>query len=125
MLNLSKFAKSMGYAFRGLVYVFKSEQNFRIQCVGALVVLAAISFFNISLIESAILVLVIIMVLILELFNTVTEKFIDILKPRLHSYVEVIKDIMAAAVLVASMGAVIIGLLIIGPHLLQFLLKIS
>ena len=47
------------------------------------------------------------------------EKFLDLVKPRLHYHVEVIKDVMAAAVLLASFGSVIIGLFIFIPHLVE------
>ncbi|MEK7189672.1 MAG: diacylglycerol kinase [Patescibacteria group bacterium] len=40
----------------------------------------------------------------------------DILKPRLHLGVEAVKDIMAAAVLIASFTALIIGLIIFIPY---------
>ena len=53
----------------------------------------------------------------MELINTIFEKVVDVLRPRIHHYAEVIKDIMAAAVLVSSIGAVIIGVLIFLPYI--------
>jgi diacylglycerol kinase len=55
-------------------------------------------------------------VLILELINTVFERVTDILQPRMHPYAQAMKDLMAAAVLIASFGAVVIGIIILGPH---------
>ena len=54
----------------------------------------------------------------MEIVNSAVERVTDILKPRIHSYVKEIKDIMAAAVMLSSIGAVLVGLLIFGPHLL-------
>lgn len=123
MIKLNQLGKSFRYAFKGFVYVFKHEQNFRIQLFAGLLVVVLIFVLGINRTQAAILVLVVTMVLILELFNTVTERISDVLKPRVHHYVEVIKDIMAAAVFISSIGAIIIGLLIIGPYVAQIWLK--
>jgi diacylglycerol kinase len=53
---------------------------------------------------------------VLELLNSVVERFVDVVKPRIHHYAMDIKDIMAAAVFVASLGALIVGIVILGPH---------
>ena len=54
----------------------------------------------------------------IDSYRKVVEKIVDILRPRIHSYVEIIKDMMAAAVLIASIGAAIIGVLIFYPYIL-------
>ena len=58
-------------------------------------------------------------VLIMELINTIMERVVDILKPRVHPYVRLIKDLMAASVLLASILAVIVGLIIFIPYILK------
>jgi diacylglycerol kinase len=58
-------------------------------------------------------------VLVLELMNSIFERMVDILKPRIHHYVEDIKDIMAGTVLVASLGSALIGLLIFWPYIVR------
>ena len=63
------------------------------------------------------LLLLIILVLTLELINSILERFVDVFKPRIHPMVEEIKDLMAGAVLIASLGALIVGLLIFLPYL--------
>ena len=73
-------------------------------------------YFQVSLWQAIILILVIASVLVLELINTIFEKMVDILRPRIHYYAEVIKDVMAAAVLVTSIAAVIVGILIFAPY---------
>jgi len=55
-------------------------------------------------------------VLILELINTVVERVVDILKPRIHPYARLIKDLMAAVVLISSIVAVIVGIIIFYPY---------
>ena len=73
-------------------------------------------YLRVSLWQAIILILVIASVLVLELINTIFEKMVDILRPRIHYYAEVIKDVMAAAVLVTSIAAVIVGILIFAPY---------
>jgi diacylglycerol kinase len=115
-LDLRRLIKSFRYAGRGFWYVVKSEQNIRLHLMASLVVFVLMVYFQVSLWQAVILVLVMTLVLTLELINTIFEKMVDVLQPRIHYYVEVIKDVMAAAVLVSSIGAVIIGILIFAPY---------
>ncbi|OGH68964.1 MAG: hypothetical protein A3I29_03090 [Candidatus Magasanikbacteria bacterium RIFCSPLOWO2_02_FULL_44_11] len=115
-MSSGQFIKSFIYAWRGLKFVFKAEQNFRVQSFAALLVFVAIFYFPLAPWETVLLILLVIMVLTIELLNTALERFTDLLKPRLSYHVETIKDIMAAAVLLTSLAAVIIGSIILGPH---------
>jgi diacylglycerol kinase len=72
-------------------------------------------------VEIAILTLVVVLVLVLELVNSVFERMVDLLKPRVHDFVKDVKDVMAAAVLLASIGALLIGGLIFWPHVVALL----
>ena len=119
MIKYKKVIRSFGHAFKGIVQVAKEEQNFRIELLIAVVVIVLMFVLDLSTIERAILALVIVLVLVLELVNSVFERVADMLKPRFHQYVEDIKDIMAATVLVTAIGAIIIGLLIFWPHIVK------
>lgn len=115
----SPLLRSFGYAFRGIRIAWRSQKNFRIHVVAAVLVVCAAFFFRVTAIEWAILLFAIIAVVTLETLNTIIERFIDVLSPRYSAHVEVIKDLTAAAVLIAATGAAIIGILIFGPHLLS------
>ncbi len=115
-MNIHQFTSSLKHAGRGLAYVFKGEQNFRLQTVGALLVVTCLVAFPLSTWERILLLILVIMVLTMELVNTALERFTDLLKPRLNYYVGTIKDIMAGAVLITSLGAVIIGGILLFPH---------
>lgn len=121
MFQLRKLIRSLQYATRGLILVFKEEQNFRIQIGVAAICLILAFIFPLRNLERIALILVMVFVLVLELINSIFERFVDILKPRVHFYVEVVKDVMAAAVLLASLSALIIGLIIFLPHFAAFL----
>lgn len=116
---LKRFLKSLKYSLRGLKYALTSEQNFRIQVVVAIVVIIGMIYFPLKVLEIVVILIMIILVLIMEILNTALEYLTDLLKPRLHSYVYTIKDLMAAAVLVSSLGAVIVGLIIFFPYLVD------
>mgnify|MGYP001589386760 CR=1 FL=1 len=117
MINFKQLANSFRYAIKGLKYVYQHEQNFQIQIFFFLVILILIIFLRVDMTRAAVLILVSVMVLILELLNTIAERVTDILQPRMHHYVEIIKDIMAASVLISSSGAVVVGILILWPYL--------
>ncbi|MCR4280352.1 MAG: diacylglycerol kinase family protein [Candidatus Komeilibacteria bacterium] len=112
-----KFSTSLKRAWNGVVSVWSHEANFRREIYVALVVIAAMIYLRITVKEAAVLLLVIFAVLILEVLNAVVERITDILKPRLHDYALVIKDMMAAAVLLSSLAAVLIGAIIFLPYL--------
>ena len=117
---LKRFLKSLKYSLRGLKYALISEQNFRIQIITAIVVIVGMIYFPLQALEIVVILIMIILVLTMEILNTALEYFTDLLKPRLHSYVYTIKDLMAAAVLLSSIGAFIVGLIIFLPYILDF-----
>jgi len=117
LLNIKLLKKSFRQAILGLKKVLATQQNFRIQVVAALIVVALALVLKINLNELALLIIIIALVLILELINTAFERIVDILKPRIHIYAENIKDILAGAVFLASALAIIVGLLIFLPYL--------
>ncbi len=116
-MNAKKLKKSFGYALRGIRLVFHSEQNFRMQLMCGVVAISLGLLFRISGTRFLFLASVIILVLILECINTAIEHIADIVKPRLSDQVSMIKDIMAGAVLLASLLSIIIGICIFWPYL--------
>lgn len=111
--------KSFRYAVRGLAKVFQEEQNIRVQIILAIFVFSIACYFRVSRLEWVFLVSVIILVFLMEVVNSAIERISDIIKPRISTYVKEIKDIMAGAVLLASILAVIVGLIIFIPYFLK------
>jgi len=104
---------------RGLAYALRHENNFQNELIFAAAVILAMIYYHVTRSEMIVLFMVIMVVLIMELMNTVVERVADILKPRVHPYVRLIKDLMAASVLVASIFAIIIGLIIFVPYIIR------
>ena len=119
MISLNKAWRSLRHACRGAVRVVREENSFRIELLAAVLVVTAAFALGLRTAEKAILFLVIVLVLVLELTNSVFERVADLLKPRFHPYVEDIKDIMAATVLVSAIGAAAIGGLIFWPYIVE------
>ena len=117
MDRIRKFVRSIKHALRGLAYVLRYEKNFQNQVAIAILVVIGMFYFNLTRGERVILFLVIMEVLVMELLNTVVERVVDILKPRVHPYARLIKDLMASTVLLSAILAITIGWIIFLPHL--------
>lgn len=120
MFSFRRLIKSFADALKGLKQVYKSEQNFRIQLFISLIVILASLYFPLKIWERILLVLLMLLVLLVEMLNTAFEYFSDLIKPRVHHYIESIKDIMAGAVLLTALVAVVIGLIIFLPYFLEW-----
>jgi diacylglycerol kinase len=116
MDNFKKLFKSFHYAGRGLKYVLKNEQNFQLEILAGIFIVILMFLFPTRALEKIALFIVVFAVLVIELINTIFERVVDILKPRVHPYAQLVKDIMAAAVLLSSIGAVIVGVIIFWPY---------
>ena len=73
------------------------------------------------IIISIVIVIIIFSIIILEGVNTVLERIIDLVEPRYKDMVGEIKDALAGLVMLASVGAVLIGLLIFWPYIQSIL----
>ena len=123
--ELKRFKKSVSHALDGLGYAVRHEKNFRIELVVGFFVVFFILFFKVKNWEAIVLLLMIMWVLIFELVNTVLERVVDILKPRIHPYARLIKDLMAGVVLISSSVSIVVGILIFYPYVRELLLLFS
>jgi diacylglycerol kinase len=108
---------SFKYAFAGLKTAAKDQPNFLIHCLVGSIVIFAGSYFNISQLDWLILALTIGMVITVELTNTAIEEIVNSFTDQVHPAAKKAKDVAAAAVLVSSITAVIVGLVIFLPYL--------
>ncbi len=112
-----KFIASFGYAFSGLFYALRTQRNARVHVAAAILAIVSGIFLHLSMLEFALIFIVIAGVFIAEMFNTVLEICVDLASPEYHPLAKVAKDVAAGAVLLSAILAVIIALLIFGPHL--------
>jgi diacylglycerol kinase (ATP) len=109
--------KSIGYAFKGAVLLLKTETSIKIQFVIALLMTVLGFCCNISSTEWMIQVLAIGIVMSIEGLNTAIEEIADFIHPEQHNKIGFIKDIAAGAVFIASVSAIITGLIIYIPKI--------
>lgn len=109
--------KSVGYAFKGAMYLLKTEASIKIQVCIAIIVTAAGFYFDISKTEWLIQITCIGLVMSLEGMNTAVEYIADFIHPDRHATIGKIKDIAAGAVFIAATCATIVGLIIYLPKI--------
>jgi len=118
MLNfIASRLRSFKYAFRGWWYVLMTQHNARIHATIAAVVFALSAWLRLPARDWAVIILTVAMVFTAEFINTAIEAVVDLTSPSKHPLAKVGKDVGAAAVLIAAVAAVLIGLLILGPPL--------
>lgn len=104
--------RSFGHAFTGLRTLFRSEHNMRIHTLSALMAVVLAWWYKLSVTRWCLLLAAIALVLICEALNTAIERLCDVVSPEKHPVIKQVKDISAAAVLIAATGAVVTGLLL-------------
>ena len=117
--------RSFGYAFEGWWYVLRTQHNAWIHGLATIAVFSLALWLQVGRLELAILLLTAMAIWMGEFFNTAVEAVVDLVSPEYHPLAKVAKDVAAAAVLVGAFGAVLIGLLILGPPLWEKLLLLS
>lgn len=112
---------SFTHAVRGIYVFFKTTHNAWVH-VGAVIVVVCLGvFFSIERIDWIILVGAACLVFVAEACNTAIEIDINLTSPEYHPYARDTKDVAAGAVLIAAVGAVVIGILVFYPYIENYL----
>lgn len=109
--------QSIRYALDGIKYILKTQQNARIHLFFTLAVFILGFLFGITRMEWITLVLTVGLVWAAELFNTAVEVMVNLISPERRITAKICKDISAGSVLVTASISVLVGLLIFGPPL--------
>jgi diacylglycerol kinase len=97
--------------------VLRTQPNAWIHAIATASAIVLGLWLRLSRIEWAILTLTIGLVWTAEFINTALEAAVDLASPDIHPLAKIGKDVSAAAVLVAAIISVVIGLLVLGPPL--------
>lgn len=111
---LKKYSKKFVYAFAGLWDGLYHDRSILTQVLLGCVVIFICSVLSLTKQEWMIIIVVIGFVIAMEFMNSAIEQIVDFICPTWDERAKKIKDYAAAAVLVASTTAAIIGLLVIG-----------
>jgi diacylglycerol kinase (ATP) len=109
--------RSFEHAYRGMISAVRTQRNMRFHVFAAVAVLVGSLLVGVSELELAVLVLTIIVVFVTEMLNTAMEFVVDLVTSEYHPLAKLAKDVSAGAVLVSSVGAVLVGYLILADDL--------
>lgn len=105
-------------AFAGLAWSFKTQPNVRIHLLLAAIAIVLSWFFQITLVEFAIIIFTIVLGLTAEMINTSIESMTDLITTEYRESAKIAKDVAAGMMLTTAIGAVLVALVIFVPHIL-------
>ena len=115
--SIAERLKSISFALSGIGAMLRTQHNARIHLAATIAVVIAALWFQVAREEWVWLVFAMIAVWTAEALNTAFEFLCDVASPEFHPLVKEAKDVAAAAVLIASMGAAVVGAVVFVPHL--------
>ncbi|MGB0931418.1 MAG: diacylglycerol kinase family protein [Chitinophagales bacterium] len=119
IFSIPRLYKSFSYAFKGIYQVFRYELNMQIHLLAAVVVVIAGFVLQLTATEWCLVIFAIVGVWIAEMFNTSIEVLTDLVSPDYHELAGKVKDIAAGAVVLATLGAVVIGGIVFLPKVIS------
>lgn len=119
-VSMTRLLRSFRFAWEGLVYAWKNETNFRVETFIGIIAISVSLWLGVGMIP---ILLCGTLVLALELINSALEAALDLVSPEYHPLAKVVKDTAAAAVLVTSIGAALVGFWSLGPALIARVLS--
>lgn len=118
MLDFRKLFKSFGYAFAGLLYSLKFNQNIKIHILAAFLSVIIGLFLGLTRYEMLGIGFLIVLVISAEMINTSIEEVINLLVNEHRLEAKIAKDVSAGMVLLVAIFAAIVGVFIFLPHIL-------
>ena len=115
--------KSFGFAIEGIKLAYKYNRNIRIHTVIAIIAIILCFIFGLNNYETGIIIVAIALVICAEMVNTVIEEMVDLIIQEHREQARIAKDVGAGMVLVCSIGAVIIGVIVFIPHIINLIIK--
>lgn len=113
--------RSITHAIHGIGEMLSSQHNAWLHAAATLAVIGMGFVVGITSVEWCFIVVAIVMVWVAEAFNTAFEFLCDVASPNFHPIVKHSKDVAAGAVLLSVIGAVILGLIVFGPYIRDYL----
>ncbi|MED4016494.1 diacylglycerol kinase family protein [Sutcliffiella cohnii] len=112
-------SKSFFFALEGFMYVLKKERNIKIHIIIAIFMILLSLYLNISKIEWVVLFLIIGGMVVIEIINTAIENVVDLVTEDFHPLAKIAKDVAASAALVFAVVAVVVGIILYLPYIVQ------
>jgi len=122
---IQKHADSIGHAWDGLTWSFKTQSNFKIHFLLIFLSILGGFLFKISYVEWIAVLITTYIGLIIEVINTAIEKMSDAIDLNYNENIKISKDVSAASMLIFSIGAFAVACLIFLPKIFYFLRSIK
>lgn len=113
--------RSFKYAFEGIYAGIKTETNWKIGIIEAIIVVVAGLLLNISKSDWIIVIILIGIVLYAELCNSAIEAIVDSFTASEHPGAKLAKDFSAGSVVIIIVASGIVGMIIFLPYLTALL----
>ncbi|MBI3954558.1 diacylglycerol kinase family protein [Candidatus Collierbacteria bacterium] len=118
-MSVRRHTISFKHAFDGVLYTFRTQPNFRIHTLAAILVIFLGFTYSISSTQWLFLALTISLVFVTEMLNTSLESVTDLVTDKYHLSAKIAKDVSAGMVLLTAVASVVIGLIIFIPYLIR------
>lgn len=112
-----RLVRSFRFAFEGMYSAVKTETNWKIGLIEAVVVIAAGFYLNLSRNDWIIIILMIGLVLSAELGNSAVEAIVNSFTDEYHPGAKLAKDFSAGSVVIIIIAAAVVGILVFWPYL--------
>jgi diacylglycerol kinase (ATP) len=116
---LSRWFEAANNATEGILHAARTQRHLKFHLLAAFAVLLGCFVIGLDRLEFAAIAVVAIWVIAAEMFNSALEAAVDLATREFKPLARTAKDISAGAVLVSAIGALVIGFLILGPHLVR------
>lgn len=113
----TRFIDSVNCAIEGIIHAARTQKHMRYHFLASLLLLLAVLFLKVSALEFTLLTISVCFVLFAELVNTSLEAIVDLISPEYHPLAKIAKDMAAGGVLVAAIGAAVMGYLILSKYI--------
>lgn len=117
----SPLLRSFAHAIDGIIAGLKAERNMVIHFGVTMLVIVLGFLLRLRAWEWTILIILFALVLAAELINTAVEAAVDLISPDQTEKARLAKDTAAGAVLLCALAAAVVGIIIMGPKILQLI----
>jgi len=115
--SFAKRIRSFRFALNGIISFFQEEHNTWIHLFTSFIIVSLIFIVPCSNTEIIMLVFAMGFVWTAEIFNTAIERLADLISKEQNLNIKFIKDLSAAAVLIAAFSALLVGFIVFIPKI--------
>ncbi len=119
ILKPKNWLESLNCAIEGVIYAFKTQRHIRYHYAIAAAALLLSLFLKLPMVEFVLFSLSIIILLFAEMLNTAIEEAVNLIEDRHHIIAKNAKDVSAGAVLISSIGVLIVLYMIFTKYIYE------